>query len=427
MPLANGGSKLKPEWNQTATDDSDGTNRARLPNNEPPSERTALGEAPVGQAPDGGAAGWLVVSGAWCALFCTAGWVNSIGAFQEHYQTEMFSDYGPSTIAWIPSLQAFFLHYGMGPIVGSLYDRFGQRWLVFLGSVLHVLGLMMASLGPQYYHILLAQGFCSALGVSMIFQPALNCVHGWFSTKRSTAFGIVMTGASVGGIILPVMITRLIHDLVFAWSMRISAFAILALLIIANLTVRSYDPPATRPTPPRAAYLKPFAETEFVLVAFGFLCLTYGIFVPIDFLPASALHAGMVRGLSQDLVPIFNAGSLVGRLAGGYIGDRVGCSKPSLEPACSPADAAIVAFAVLFGCFSSGYASLLSSTSIVLFMASIGGLATNPISGAILNGEDSGWDGVKVFAGVFAMLGTFMFCVAAARVRRPGWKTPNVG
>ncbi|KAK4107300.1 MFS general substrate transporter [Canariomyces notabilis] len=397
-------------------------------------------------------AAWLVVLGAWCALFCTAGWVNSIGVFQEHYQTEMFSAYDPSTIAWIPSLQVFFL-YGMGPIVGAIYDKFGQRWLVFLGSILHVLGLMMASIGTEYYHILLAQGFCSALGVSMIFQPALNCVHGWFSSRRSTAFGIVMTGASVGGIILPIMLTRLIHDLGFAWSMRISAFSMLALLGIANLTVRTHDPSATRPTPAKSAYLRPFAEPEFVLVAFGFLCLTYGIFVPIDFLPASALHAGMTRGLSQDLVPIFNAGSLVGRLAGGYIGDRIGCFNAFTGtclltgvwilalwiPAAS--DAAIVAFAILFGSFSGGYASLLSPvmaqispmseigfrTGIVLFMASIGGLTTNPISGAILNGEDSGWLGVKIFAGVFAMLGTFLFCVAAARVRRPGWEKPIVG
>jgi hypothetical protein len=29
----------------------------------------------------------------------------------------------------------------------------------------------MASKGTEYYHILIAQGFVSALGVSMVFQP----------------------------------------------------------------------------------------------------------------------------------------------------------------------------------------------------------------------------------------------------------------
>ena len=276
----------------------------------------------------------------------------------------------------------------------------------------------------------------------------MNCIHGWFSRKRSTAFGIFMTGASVGGIVLPMILTRLIREVGFGWSMRISAFLILFLLTLANLTVRSYSD-ARPPALGRFQLLKPFHEVEFVLVAFGSLCLTYGIFVSIGFLPAQALHAGMDRDLSQDLVPIFNAGSLVGRLAGEYLGDRLGrynmfsltCFLIGLCILAvwitSSSDAALIAFAVLFGCFSGGYASLLSpvmaqispmseigfQTGIVLFMASMGGLTTNSISGAILNGEDSGWLGVKIFGGVFCMIGTS--CILSARVCQAGWK-PNV-
>lgn len=58
-----------------------------------------------------------------------------------------------------------------GPIVGALYDNYGPRWLLIGGSFLHVFGIMMASLGVEYYQILLAQGVCSGLGVSAIFQP----------------------------------------------------------------------------------------------------------------------------------------------------------------------------------------------------------------------------------------------------------------
>jgi hypothetical protein len=29
------------------------------------------------EAPDGGAAAWLVVLGAWCTSFCSFGWINS--------------------------------------------------------------------------------------------------------------------------------------------------------------------------------------------------------------------------------------------------------------------------------------------------------------------------------------------------------------
>lgn len=58
-----------------------------------------------------------------------------------------------------------------GPVVGVIYDRYGTRWLLLVGTFLHILGVMMTSLGKEYYQILLAQGVCSAIGVSAIFQP----------------------------------------------------------------------------------------------------------------------------------------------------------------------------------------------------------------------------------------------------------------
>lgn len=33
--------------------------------------------APGSEGPDGGAAAWLVVLGAWCISFCSFGWINS--------------------------------------------------------------------------------------------------------------------------------------------------------------------------------------------------------------------------------------------------------------------------------------------------------------------------------------------------------------
>lgn len=119
--------------------------------------------------PNGGIA-WLVVLGAWCTSFCSFGWINSVGAFQEYYQNDLLSSYSASTISWIPALQIFFM-MATGPIVGKLYDNYGPRYLVFGGTILHVFGLMMTSLATEYYQILLGQGVCSAIGVAAIFQP----------------------------------------------------------------------------------------------------------------------------------------------------------------------------------------------------------------------------------------------------------------
>ncbi|KAG8405756.1 hypothetical protein J3458_021691 [Metarhizium acridum] len=312
------------------------------------------------------------------------------------------------------------------------------------GSFLHVFGLMMCSLGTQYYQILLAQGVCSAVGVSAIFQPSINVIHGWFNKKRGAAFGILATGSSLGGVIFPIMVSRLIREVGFPWAMRTCAFLILALLIVANLTIRAAHPPRPHKLT-KAQLAKPFSEFDFVFLCAGFFCFTFGIFVPIDYLPVQALDAGVDPNLVQYLLSILNAASLFGRLFSGIVGDKIGrynifvtvCALTGIWVLAlwipSSSTGGIIAFAALFGICSGAYVSLIGPlvaqisplreigfrTGIIFFIASIGGLTTNPISGAIL-GDDKNWLGVKVFAGVFCFAGTLL--VLIARIRRTGWK-----
>ncbi|EFQ34397.1 major facilitator superfamily transporter [Colletotrichum graminicola M1.001] len=398
---------------------------------------------PGSDAPDGGLVAWLVVLGAWATSFCSFGWVNSVGAFQEYYQNDLLPNYSPSTISWIPSLQIFFM-MGLGPLVGHIYDHYGPRWLLFGGTILHVFGLMMTSLATKYWQILLAQGICSAIGVAAILSPGLSVIHGWFNRNRGAAFGVLSTGSSLGGVIFPIMVTRVIKTLGFPWAMRICAFIILALLIIANLTIKAFHPPRPQKLS-RGQLLAPLKEFEFACVIIGFFLFTYGIFVPINYIQVQALDAGMDPNLAQYLVSMLNAGSLFGRITSGILGDKIGRYNifvlvGFLTPIWMLAlwipaktDGAIIAFAVLFGFCSGAYVSLIAPliaqispiqeigfrTGIAFLANAIAGLTTNPINGAILSGS-GGWVGIKIFSGVFCLAGTAF--ILAARVRRTGWK-----
>lgn len=52
-----------------------------------------------------------------------------------------------------------------------LFDKYGPRYLLLIGTLMHVFGIMMASISTHYWQILLAQGVCSGIGVSAVFQP----------------------------------------------------------------------------------------------------------------------------------------------------------------------------------------------------------------------------------------------------------------
>lgn len=444
-----------PEKNSTAPVSSDSDDDEDVVDGVPPggADLAQTASFSFADVPDGGWQAWLVVFGAWCTSFCSFGWINSVGIFQDYYQNGPLSTYSSSTISWIPSLQIFFIMV-MGPIVGRLFDAYGPRYVILAGTLLDVFGLMMASISSEYYQFLLSQGVCSAIGVSAIFQPALSCIPGWFNKRRGIAYGIVSTGSSLGGVIFPIMVSRLIEQVGYGWAMRACAFLILGLLIIANLTVHSRF--HAHPNFKRGQGLSkqqmvaPFVEPGFALLLLGMFFLTFGIFVPITYIPVGALATGNVSAsLANYTVSILNALSLFGRLLSGWASDRIGkynafivsCYAAGIVVLAlwipGTSKSATIAFAALFGFFSGAYVSLIASlvaqvsphkemgyrTGMVFLVASIPGLVTSPIAGAILAHNDN-WVGVKVFAGVLLLVGSTV--IVFSRVKYAGFNPRTV-
>lgn len=60
------------------------TTLAKLNSHDP--EKDMPQRFPGHDAPDGGVAAWLVVLGAWCASFCSFGWLNSM-TYSQHVQS----------------------------------------------------------------------------------------------------------------------------------------------------------------------------------------------------------------------------------------------------------------------------------------------------------------------------------------------------
>jgi MFS family permease len=169
---------------------------------------------------------------------------------------------------------------------------------------------MMISLSTKYYQFLLAQGICSPIGASMIFYPAMSCTSTWFFKKRAAAFGIMASGSSLGGVLFPIMIQRLIKEIGFPWAIRAAGFLILGLVIIANLTVRSRLPPSPRPLQ-MMEFIRPLGERTFGLTVTGSFLFFFGLFIPFNYVILQAIYRGMSPGLASYLVSILNAARYV--------------------------------------------------------------------------------------------------------------------
>ncbi|KAJ6781838.1 hypothetical protein PWT90_07553 [Aphanocladium album] len=408
--------------------------------------------APAGPSPsdfpDGGREAWMVLFGGWCALFCTFGLINCVGVFQAYYVSHTLSGYNPSTVSWITSTQVFMMNF-LGILVGRLYDNFGPKWILRVGTVVYVFGLMMVSLAAEYYQIFLAQSIVASMGSSAIFHASMSSLVTWFLKNRAAAFGIMASGSSMAGVVLPIMMDRLIKQIGFPWTIRAVAFLFLGLLIIANLTIKARLPPNPRPFVIKE-YLDTFKDVKMVLTIVGSFFFMWGMFLPFNYILLQAQAAGMSQTLVPYLLPILNAISIFGRVLPGLAADRLGRFNVMIVIAIASAvfvlaiwipvksTAGIIAFAALFGFSSGGFVSLaptlIAQVSDIRYIGSrvgtgfavmaFGALTGSPIGGAIVSHEHGSYTGLQIFCGVVMAVGVCFF--VAARYSQAGFKLTKV-
>lgn len=289
----------------------------------------------------------MALSGAAVALFCTVGFLNAFGVFQEYYSTYL-PGRTPSDISWIGSLSIFLL-YAISPFGGVLVDKVGPTIPLCGGSVVLLLALFMTSLCTQYWQLILAQSLLLGLGASLVFCPPLGVVLRHMPHRRGLAMGLTIGGSSIGGVIWPIVLQQLLNSIGFGWTMRAVAFVMMPLLAFACFAVRepprrpspparptavvnkdpaSSDPPGTssapsveKETPSKTAFLK---KPTYVLLSLG-LALTYlGLFTPLFYVSKYAIAQGLSTSTAFYLLSAVNASSFLGRVIPGYVADSYG-------------------------------------------------------------------------------------------------------
>jgi len=268
----------------------------------------------------------------------------------------------------------------------------------------------------------------------MIFYAAMSSVTTWFFKNRAAAFGVMASGSSLGGVIYPIMVSRLIPQVGFAWTMRICAFLILGMCGIALFTVKSRLAPQPRPLV-LMEFVRPLREPAFALLCFASFLFFFGMFLPFNYIISHALTKKMSLHLASYLIPILNASSIFGRILPGILADRVGRYNVMIITTAfsaiivlalwlpSNANAPIIVFCVLYGFSSGAFVSLgpaliaqispiremgVRSGTFFLCVA-IGGLTGNPIGGALIAKNNGGFLYLQLFCGLTMVAGTVVY------------------
>lgn len=94
--------------------------------------------------PEGGTQAWMVVVGSWFAMFAGLGLMNTLAAFQAYTVSHQLKGYSEGTVGWIFSIYTF-LAFFCGVYIGPVFDKYGPTWLVMMGSVCVVAGVLLMS------------------------------------------------------------------------------------------------------------------------------------------------------------------------------------------------------------------------------------------------------------------------------------------
>ncbi|KAJ5403420.1 hypothetical protein N7509_003291 [Penicillium cosmopolitanum] len=297
-----------------STDTPHAPNSSREPND------TLSGDEYEEKYPDGGLKAWLVVVGAFAMLICTFGMMSSVGVLQSYWQTHQLKSYPSSTVGWIPSVFVFF-NLMLGIQIGPMFDRYGPRWIILTGSLLYVLSFFLLAECKEYYQFMLCMSGLGGISSSLISTPTMASISHWFHKRRGLATGIAMAGASIGGILFPIILRHVIDRLGWPWAMRIMGFIFVILLTIGNLCVKGRLPPkAGKGT----IDMKCFSDSRFVWTTAGAFFSEIVLFASLGLVPSYAVAQGFGSGTGTYLLVVLNAGSAVGRLLAGLTSDHFG-------------------------------------------------------------------------------------------------------
>jgi MFS family permease len=283
--------------------------------------------------------GWVVV-GASALIVCIGmGALFSLGVFLKPMADAMGWSRGAiSTVALLN-----WIAMGLGSFCwGALSDRVGTRTVAVAGGLLLGLGLVLSSQVQALWQLYVTFGFMVGFAVGAFYAPLTSTATKWFTARRGLAVALVSAGIGVG-ILTIAPLARAVTSL---WDWRIALLVIgdLAWLVVVPVALVIREPAdAGAATPddagPRVGEASSGGRaysTRAVLAAPQFWAIALTHFAccaahsgPIFHMVTHATDQGIGAMAAATALGVSGLSSIVGRIGGGLLADRVGI-KPTL-------------------------------------------------------------------------------------------------
>jgi MFS family permease len=282
--------------------------------------------------------GWLVVA----AAFLVAMFGFGLGFYGPGvYLFALKAAHGWSTGQLAAAITAY---YVLGAlllffVVAPLFDRWGVRAVVSVGTVAMGFGLVLLTLVTRPWQVYAGFGVMS-LGWATMSGAAINVIVApWFERRRGLALGWAMNGGSAGGVVVAPLLILAISRFGLGFGLALAATTMLVVLIpVAALLLRPKRPdecdPADFLSEPDGPALAPSDEvTAFRL--FPVIRTPAFITISLPFALALTAQVGFLTHQVAFLSPSIGSAAagwaiglttfaaVAGRVATGFVVDRL--------------------------------------------------------------------------------------------------------
>lgn len=185
--------------------------------------------------------GWIIVAVSTLALLISNGLsIGGIPVFYKHVQMDLVNsgavapDKIQSVYGLAPALTFLFAGF-LAPFAGYLLQKFNTRSLMLAGCFILGAGLVLYSQARAAAVVYIAHAL---LGISLGFVGVLVntvLISHWFHRRRGTALGIVLTGTSFGGVLIPLISTPLILN--YGWRTAMILVSLIIWLVLLPAVV----------------------------------------------------------------------------------------------------------------------------------------------------------------------------------------------
>lgn len=170
---------------------------------------------------DSGPQAWLCLAGCFAANALIWGFAFSFGLLQEYYRSHAPFSSAPNGIPAIGTTATGLMYLTM-PVYFAVFQRWSRlRRISSAVSVpLVAVSLVGASFAQTVPQLVATQGVLYALAGNAIVTPTVAYVDEWFVRRKGAAFGIMIAGDGVGGVIMPLILQPLLERCGFRWVSR---------------------------------------------------------------------------------------------------------------------------------------------------------------------------------------------------------------